>query len=491
MREDLKNSAGQPWGDNEHSLTAGQRGPVLVQDYNLLEKLAHFNRERIPERVVHAKGAGAEGTFRLTKDMHQYTKAKIFTEMGKSVPMRIRFSQVAGEMGSADTVRDVRGFALRFYTDDGNYDIVGNNTPVFFVNDPLKFPDFIHSQKRDPRTHERSQDMQWDFWAHSPESVHQVTILMSDRGIPASYRKMHGYGSHTFKWVNEAGEVFWVKYHFRTAQGIQNLSNDVAQRLAGENPDYLQADLYHAIEAGDFPTWKVCVQVIPEQAGLDYPADIFDVTQVVSQKDYPLIEIGEFTLNKNPDNYFEGVEEAAFSPANLVPGIEPSPDKLLQGRLFAYKDAARYRLGVNYEQLPANRPLNHPNNYERDGFMQTDNHGDQVNYEPNSQGGPQEDPAGRLTPYTISGKAGNYAYHTDYGRAAGKLYHLLPVDERQRLVETIVMNLGQVKSHDVKRLETAQFYEADHDYGLAVAQGLGLKVDEIKDYPFDTTHEIR
>ena len=308
MREDLKNSAGQPWGDNEHSLTAGQRGPVLIQDYNLLEKLAHFNRERIPERVVHAKGAGAEGTFRLTKDMHQYTKAKIFTEMGKSVPMRIRFSQVAGEMGSADTVRDVRGFALRFYTDDGNYDIVGNNTPVFFVNDPLKFPDFIHSQKRDPRTHERSQDMQWDFWAHSPESVHQVTILMSDRGIPASYRKMHGYGSHTFKWVNEAGEVFWVKYHFRTAQGIQNLSNDVAQRLAGENPDYLQADLYHAIEAGDFPTWKVCVQVIPEQAGLDYPADIFDVTQVVSQKDYPLIEIGEFTLNKNPDNYFEGVE---------------------------------------------------------------------------------------------------------------------------------------------------------------------------------------
>ncbi|MBY7146297.1 catalase, partial [Levilactobacillus brevis] len=333
-----------------------------------------------------------------------------------------------------------------------------------------------------------SQDMQWDFWAHSPESVHQVTILMSDRGIPASYRNMHGYGSHTFKWVNEAGEVFWVKYHFRTAQGIQNLSNDVAQRLAGENPDYLQADLYHAIEAGDFPTWKVCVQVIPEQAGLDYPADIFDVTQVVSQKDYPLIEIGEFTLNKNPDNYFEGVEEAAFSPANLVPGIEPSPDKLLQGRLFAYKDAARYRLGVNYEQLPANRPLNHPNNYERDEFMQTDNHGDQVNYEPNSQGGPQEDPAGRLTPYTVSGKAGNYAYQTDYGRAAGKLYRLLPADERQRLIETIVMNLGQVKSHDVKRLETAQFYEADHDYGLAVAKGLGLKLDEIKDYPFDTTH---
>lgn len=335
----------------------------------MLEKLAHFNRERIPERVVHAKGAGAKGYFQLTKDMSAYTKAAIFSGAGKKTPMIARFSQVAGEAGYPDTYRDVRGFALKFYTEEGNYDIVGNNTPVFFVNDPLKFPDFIHSQKRDPRTHARSQDMQWDFWSLSPESVHQVTILMSDRGIPASYRMMHGYGSHTFKWVNAAGEQFWVKYHFKTNQGVHNLSNELAAELAGKDTDYLQNDLFDAIETGDHPSWTVAVQLVPYEAGLNYPQDIFDVTKVISQKDYPLIEIGQMVLDENPTNNFEDIEELAFSPANLVPGIEASPDKLLQGRLFGYKDAERYRLGANYEKLPVNRPKVPVHNYERDGIM--------------------------------------------------------------------------------------------------------------------------
>lgn len=361
----------------------------------MLEKLAHFNHERIPERVVHAKGAGAKGYFQLTKDMSAYTKAAIFSGAGKKTPMIARFSQVAGEAGYPDTYRDVRGFALKFYTEEGNYDIVGNNTPVFFVNDPLKFPDFIHSQKRDPRTHARSQDMQWDFWSLSPESVHQVTILMSDRGIPASYRMMHGYGSHTFKWVNTAGEQFWVKYHFKTNQGVHNLSNELAAELAGKDTDYLQNDLFDAIETGDHPSWTVAVQLVPYEAGLNYPQDIFDVTKVISQKDYPLIGIGQMVLDENPTNNFEDIEELAFSPANLVPGIEASPDKLLQGRLFGYKDAERYRLGANYEQLPVNRPKVPVHNYERDGIM-AQNQETGVNYEPNSEDGPKEVPSAKI-----------------------------------------------------------------------------------------------
>ncbi|HAY52959.1 MAG TPA: catalase, partial [Lactobacillus sp.] len=343
MTEKITTSEGQPWADNSHSLTAGVRGPVLLQDYQLLEKLAHFNRERIPERVVHAKGAGAKGVFTLTHDMSEYTKADVFNGVGKETPILLRFSQVAGESGYPDTIRDVRGFALRFYTQQGNYDIVGNNTPIFFVNDPLKFPDFIHSQKRDPRTHRRDNTMQWDFWAHSPESTHQVTYLMGDRGNPASYRTMNGYGSDTFKWVNDQGTASWIKYHFISQQGVQNMSDEVATKLAGEETDYLQNDLFNAIEMGNFPKWTVYVQILPYQAGLDYQYDIFDVTKVVSHKDYPLVEVGEFVLNENPENYFTDIEEAAFSPANFVPGIEASPDKMLQGRLFGYKDAERYR----------------------------------------------------------------------------------------------------------------------------------------------------
>lgn len=476
----LSTGSGQPWDDNNHSQTAGVRGPVLLQDYQLQEKLAHFNRERIPERVVHAKGAGAYGTFKLTKDMSKYTKADLFNGVGKKTPIFLRFSQVAGEAGYPDTLRDVRGFALRFYTQEGNYDIVGNNTPVFFIQDPLKFPDFIHSQKRDPRTHLRDNNMQWDFWTHSPESCHQVTYLMGDRGNPASYRTMNGYGSHTYKWVTEDGTAYWIKYHFISKQGVQNMTDEVATKAAGEDTDYLLHDLFDAIERRDYPSWKVCVQILPYEEGLHYKHDIFDVTKVVSHKDYPLIEVGEFTLNKNPTNYFEDVEEAAFAPANLVPGIEPSLDKLLQGRLFAYKDAARYRLGANYEQLKVNRPLNEVKNYERDGFM-SQGHGPEVNYEPNSKNGPVEDHSARIHGDQLEGPTGNYeAYETDNFSAAGDLYNVMGEDEKQRLVKTIKENLGVVDDENIKILETKQFYQADPDYGIRVAKALGLNLEDIK-----------
>lgn len=476
---DLTTNEGQAWANNQNSQTAGARGPVLVQDYQLLEKLAHFNRERIPERVVHAKGAGAKGYFELTRDMSDYTMAGLFNGLGKKTSVITRFSQVAGEAGYPDTYRDVRGFAVRFYTDEGNYDIVGNNTPVFFINDALKFPDFIHSQKRDPKTHARSQDMQWDFWSLSPESVHQVTMLMSDRGIPASYRMMHGYGSHTFKWVNKQGEQFWVKYHFKTNQGVRNLSNEVAEELRGKDTDYLQNDLYNAIEDQDYPSWTVAVQIVPYKAGLDYPQDIFDVTKVISQKDYPLIEIGQMVLNENPKNNFEDIEELAFSPANFVPGIEASPDKLLQGRLFGYKDAARYRLGANYEQLATNRPKNEVHNYERDGLMAQNQNSD-VNYEPNSLGGPEEDRHAEVHGDVLDGNIGNYSVNEDYYTAAGKLYRLLPTDEKVRLIENIKLNLGQVKDIEIKIRETKQFYQADKEYGTRVAEALGLDINLIK-----------
>ncbi len=475
----ISTGSGQPWADNNHSQTAGQRGPVLLQDYQLQEKLAHFNRERIPERVVHAKGAGAYGTFRLTKDMSKYTMADLFNATGKETPVFIRFSQVAGEAGYPDTIRDVRGFALRFYTQQGNYDIVGNNTPVFFINDPLKFPDFIHSQKRDPRTHMRDNNMQWDFWAHSPESCHQVTYLMGDRGNPASYRTMNGYGSHTFKWVNQRGGQYWVKYHFISEQGVQNMTDETAQKAAGQDTDYLLHDLFDAIEDGNYPSWKVCVQILPYEEGFHYKRDIFDVTKVVSHKDYPLIQIGKFTLNENPTNYFEDVEEAAFAPSNFVPGIEPSLDKLLQGRLFAYKDAERYRLGANYEKLKVNRPLNEVKNYERDAFMAQGN-GSEVNYEPNGKNGPTEDHSARVHGDKVEGNIGNYEpYDADNFSAAGALYNVMSAEEKQRLVKTIKENLGVVEDHQVKVLETKQFYQADPDYGTRVAKALGLDLKEI------------
>jgi catalase len=476
----LTTSYGAPVGDNQNSMTAGSRGPILIQDVHLLEKLAHFNRERVPERVVHAKGAGAHGYFKVTNDMSKYTKAKLFNGVGSTTPMFIRFSTVAGELGSADTVRDPRGFAVKFYTEEGNYDLVGNNTPIFFIRDAIKFPDFIHTQKRDPRTHLKNPNAIWDFWSLSPESLHQVTYLMGDRGIPATLRHMNGYGSHTFKWVNAEGEAVWVKYHFKTEQGVKNMSNHVVAKLAGENPDYHTEDLFHAIEKGDFPKWTLYVQIMPLEDANTYRFDPFDVTKVWSHKDYPLMEVGQMVLNRNPENYFAEVEQATFSPGTLVPGIEPSPDKMLQGRLFAYSDAHRYRVGANHNLLPINRPKVEVNNYQRDGQMRFDNNGGgSVYYEPNSFGGPTEAPAAETTAFPVSGIADSVSYdHNDHYRQAGDLYRLMSEEERARLIETIVGAMKPVERDDIKLRQLQHFYKADPEYGERVAKGLGLAIPQ-------------
>lgn len=375
----------------------------------------------------------------------------------------------------------MRGFALKFYTQQGNYDLVGNNTPVFFVNDPLKFPDFIHSQKRDPKTNRRTQNMQWDFWAHSPESLHQVTYLMGDRGLPASYRTMNGYGSHTFKWVNQNGEQFWVKYHFISDQGVKNMTAQAAEKAMSQDLDYLQDDLYDAIQEKNYPSWTMYVQILPYEEGLNYKWDIFDVTKVISHKDYPLIKVGKLTLNENPTNNFTDIEEAAMSPANFVPGIEPSPDKLLQGRLFSYKDAQRYRLGANFEDLPVNKPVVPVHNYERDGYMKINNQGAEVNYEPNALHGTEEVPDAALSPDSVRGetRAQPYRYQVDYTTQAGDLYRLMSEPEQERLINTIKDALGQVTLPGVKELEIKQFYEADKNYGTRVANALGMNIADI------------
>ncbi|WP_019534434.1 catalase KatA [Paenibacillus ginsengihumi] len=473
---DLTTSWGAPVGDNQNSMTAGSRGPTLIQDVHLLEKLAHFNRERVPERVVHAKGAGAHGYFEVTNDVTRYTKASFLSEVGKRTPVFVRFSTVAGELGSADTVRDPRGFAVKFYTEEGNYDLVGNNTPVFFIRDAIKFPDFIHTQKRHPQTHLKNPNAVWDFWSLSPESLHQVTILMSDRGIPATYRHMHGYGSHTFKWVNAQGEGVWVKYHFKTEQGIKNLDVDLAAKLAGENPDYHTEDLFNAIANGDYPAWKLCVQIMPLEDANTYRFDPFDVTKVWSQKDYPLIEVGRMVLDRNPDNYFAEVEQATFSPGNFVPGIEASPDKMLQGRLFAYSDAHRYRVGVNHNLLPINRPIAPVNNNQRDGQMRFDgNGGASVYYEPNSYGGASESPAHRTAPFEVSGMADSVAYdRDDHYTQAGDLYRLMSEAERDRLVRNIVAAMKPVEKDEIKIRQIGHWHKADPDLGQRIADGLGL-----------------
>ena len=476
----ITTSYGAPVGDNQNSITAGSRGPTLIQDVHLLEKLAHFNRERVPERVVHAKGAGAHGYFEVTNDMSKYTKAKLFNGVNKRTPMFIRFSTVAGELGSADTVRDPRGFAVKFYTEEGNYDLVGNNTPIFFIRDAIKFPDFIHTQKRDPRTHLKNPNAVWDFWSLSPESLHQVTYLMGDRGIPATLRHMNGYGSHTFKWVNAEGEAVWVKYHFKTEQGVKNMANEVAAKLAGENPDYHTEDLFNAIEKGDFPKWKLYVQIMPLGDANSYRFDPFDVTKVWSHKDYPLIEVGQMVLNRNPENYFAEVEQATFSPGTLVPGIEPSPDKMLQGRLFAYSDAHRYRVGANHNLLPINRPKVEVNNYQRDGQMRSDNNGGRsVYYEPNSFGGPTEAPVAKTTAFPVSGAAESVAYdYNDHYTQAGDLYRLMSEEERSRLIETVVGAMKPVERDDIKLRQIQHFYKADAEYGERVAEGLGLAIPQ-------------
>jgi len=400
--------------------------------------------------------------------------------VGKRTPLFIRFSTVAGENGSADTVRDPRGFAVKFYTEEGNYDIVGNNTPIFFIRDAIKFPDFIHTQKRHPQTHLKNPNAVWDFWSLSPESLHQVTYLMGDRGIPATLRHMNGYGSHTFKWVNEDGDGVWIKYHFKTEQGVKNMTEDVATKIAGENPDYHTEDLFNAIDKGDFPKWKLYVQIMPLEDADTYKVDPFDVTKVWSHEDYPLIEVGKMVLNKNPENYFAEVEQATFSPGTLVPGIDVSPDKMLQGRLFAYHDAHRYRVGANHQMLPINRPRNEVNNYQRDGQMRFDNNGgSSVYYEPNSQGGPKESPEHKQAAFPVSGIAESVAYDSDdHYTQAGDLYRLMSADERERLIATVVGAMKPVENDDIKLRQIQHFYKADPEYGEQVAKGLNLAVPE-------------
>src|SRR6202167_5718558 len=386
----LTTEVGRPVGDNQNSLTVGPRGPVVFEDYQLFEKMAIFNRERIPERVVHAKGSGAHGYFVCTNpDMSKYTTAKLFSAAGKRTPTFIRFSTVGGEKGSADTERDPRGFALKFYTEEGNWDMTGNNTPVFFIRDPLKFGDFIHTQKRDPETNLKSPTMMWDFWSLSPESLHQVTILFSDRGTPDGYRHMDGFSSHTFSLINEKNELFYVKWHFKTEQGIKNFYAESAQEMRGTDPDYAQRDLFNAIREGNFPKWRVLVQIMPEREAETYHINPFDLTKVWPHKDYPLHEVGVMELNRNAENFFADVEQAAFNPANVVPGISFSPDKMLQGRLFSYGDAQRYRLSVNFHQIPVNSPrgAKYVHSYHRDGLMRVDtNSGGATSYEPHTRG---------------------------------------------------------------------------------------------------------
>ena len=473
----LTTSAGIPVGDNQNSLTAGPRGPLLVQDWQLFEKHAHFNRERIPERVVHAKGSAAHGTFRVTKDITRYTKARIFAKVGKETPMFLRFSTVAGERGAADAERDVRGFAVKFYTEEGNWDLVGNNTPVFFVRDPFKFPDFIRTQKRDPRTNLRNPTAMWDFWSLSPESLHQITILFSDRGIPKSYRHLHGFGSHTYSFINAKNERFWVKFHFRTLQGIQNLTNEEAAKIIAEDRESHQRDLYEAIERKDFPKWRLEVQIMPGADAGKTPYNPFDLTKVWPHKDYPLIEVGVMELNRNPDNYHAEVEQSGFSPANVVPGIGHSPDKMLQFRIFSYADAHRYRLGVNHDALPANRPHVPVHSYHRDGLMRFDgNHGGTVNYEPNSFGGPVENPAAKEPSLKISGDADRYDHrkgNDDYSQA-GDLFRLMTETQRNALLDNIAGAMRGVPEA-IQRRQIAHFAKADPRYGEGVARRLGLK----------------
>lgn len=470
-RPTLTTSAGNPVADNQNSITAGPRGPVLMQDYHLMEKLAHFNRERIPERVVHAKGSGAFGTLTVTNDITPYTKAKLFSDIGKKTSLLVRFSTVAGERGAADAERDVRGFAVKLYTEDGNWDIVGNNTPVFFIRDPLKFPDFIHTQKRDPKTNLRNATAMWDFWSQSPESLHQLTILFSDRGLPRGYRHINGYGSHTYSFINADNERFWVKFHFKTLQGIEGLTNAQSEALIGADRESAQADLYHAIENGEFPKWRFCVQIMPEADAETYHVNPFDLTKVWPHADYPLIEVGIMELNRNPENYFAEMEQAAFEPSAIVPGVGHSPDKMLQARIFAYADAHRYRLGANYATIPVNAPKCPVHNYQRDGAMRIDgNGGGSVNYEPNRFDGPAEDAAHREPPLKISGDADRYDHregNDDYGQA-GDLFRLMSETQQADLMDSIAAAMQTVPPSIIER-QIEHFAKADPAYGKGVA----------------------
>ncbi|OYN97436.1 catalase [Enemella evansiae] len=459
-----------------HSLTAGPDGPIMLHDTHFVEQMAHFDRERVPERVVHAKGSGAFGTFEVTGDVSQYTKAALF-QPGAKTDMLARFSTVAGEMGSPDTWRDPRGFALKFYTDEGNYDLVGNNTPIFFIRDTMKFPHFIRSQKRRGGNGLRDNQMQWDFWTLNPESAHQVTYLMGDRGIPRSYRYMNGYGSHTYMWINAAGEKFWVKYHFHSDQGVEGLTGEEALQVAGEDADAHRRDLYTAIEEGDFPSWTLRVQVIPFEEGFTYRVNIFDVTKTVSHKDYPLIDVGKMTLNKNPENFFAQIEQAAFEPSALVPGIGFSPDRMLLGRVFSYADTHRHRIGANYLQLPVNKPRTQGHTYAYDGPMAYDHSGDAAMYAPNTQGTPFSDQTGVSDEsFKVDGdlvrraQTVRSAEDDDFSQAGTLVREVFDDAQRDRFVKTVVGHLkGGVSGEVLKRA---------FDYWKNVDASIGERIEQ-------------
>ena len=473
----LTTNAGIPVADNQNSVTAGPRGPVLLQDFHLIEKLQAFNRERIPERVVHAKGSGAYGTFTVTHDISRYTRAKLFGAIGKETETFVRFSTVGGERGSADTERDPRGFAMRFYTEEGNWDLVGNNTPMFFIKDSIKFPDFIHTQKRDPKTNLKSPTMMWDFWSKAPESLHQVTMLFSDRGTPDGYRHMDGFGSHTFSLIDAAGKRVWVKWHLKTKQGVKNLSAAEAVRLCGSDPDYSQRDLFNAIARGDFPKWDVSVQMMTKEQAHQHPDNPFDITKIWSYKDFPRIPVGVLELNRNPENYHAEVEQAAFSPANVVPGLGFSPDKMLQGRLFGYHDAQLYRVGTNHQHLPVNKPRCPMHNFQRDGSMRFDgNAGGEQNYEAVNAGGVERAAYGE-PPLAISGVAARFDPRSeeDDFTQAGNLYRLMLPDAKDRLTSNIAGAMGSV-SDEIKQRQIGHFLKADPAYGRSVAEKLGIRI---------------
>ncbi len=472
----MTTGAGAPVRDNTNVQTAGPRGPQLLQDVWFLEKLAHFDREVIPERRMHAKGSGAYGHFTVTHDITKYTKAKLFSEIGKKTDLFIRFSTVAGERGAADAERDIRGTAIKFYTEEGNWELAGNNTPVFFLRDPLQFPGLNRAVKRDPRTNLRSAKNNWDFWTSLPEALHQITITMSDRGIPASYRNMHMFGSHAFSFINAENERFWVKFHFHTQQGIKNLTDAEAEAIIGKCRESHQRDLYYSIEQGDFPKWKLFVQIMPEQDAAKMPYNPFDLTKVWYYKDYPLIEVGELELNRNPDNYFAEVEQAAFNPANIVPGIGFSPDKMLQGRLFSYGDTQRYRLGVNHHQIPVNAARCKTNIYHRDGSMRVDgNQGSTLMYDPNSYGEWQDSPELNEPPLSLDGFADHYEQDDDYFTQPGKLFRRMSPEQQEALFGNTARAMGDAPE-EIKLRHIKHCYQADPAYGEGVAKAAGLPV---------------
>ncbi len=482
MKKKLTTNGGAPVADNNHVMTAGPRGPMLLQDVWFQEKLASFDREVIPERRMHAKGSGAFGTFTVTHDITQYTKAKIFSEVGKTTELFVRFSTVAGERGAADAERDIRGVALKFYTEEGNWDLVGNNTPVFFLKDPLKFPDLNHAVKRDPRTNMRSAKNNWDFWTLLPEALHQVTITMSDRGIPFSYRHMNAYGSHTYSLISAENKRYWVKFHLKTQQGIKCLTDAEAETLIGKNRESHQCDLYDSIESSDFPKWNMQIQIVPEEAAAEFPFNPFDLTKVWPHADYPLIDVGVLELNRNPENYFADVEQAAFNPANIVPGIGFSPDKMLQGRLFSYGDAQRYRLGVNHQQIPVNRPRCPFHSFHRDGAMRVDgNHGSTLGYEPNSYAEWQEQRDFSEPPLSLEGAADHWNHHEDdddYFSQAGGLFQLMTLEQQELLFGNTARAMGDAP-REIKVRHAANCYQADPAYGEGVATAMDIPLKEV------------